>query len=678
MTPQALRLSLRVLGGRLGADWERERRDTLLLMGVILLAVLPSLGRLPLWCSAGFMLLFLWRLGLIFSGRALPGLGIRVLAGLASVVGVLVQYDTILGREAGVALLVLFLGLKLMEMRARRDLFVLISLCFFLLLTGFFNSQSPSTAVLTVLATAGLLLALLTLHYGQREVPLARRAWLILLMLAQSLPLAAMLFMVFPRLPGPLWGMPEDGRTGRTGMSGSMQPGQIANLVLNDDVAMRVQFQGAAPSIAQMYWRGPTLGHYDGRTWTAVRHETGVPPRAQVHPSPDGASIRYQLTLEPHGDHWLFALEHALTPPRAPDLSTQVSADHQWLSAAPVTQRLRYQGHAQADAIIGLDESALSLQNWLQLPAGHHQRTLELAARWQRQTPDPATLVERALEMFRSGGFRYTPNPPPLPDQVVDRFLFETRAGFCEHYASAFVVLMRALDIPARVVTGYQGAERHPSGDYWIVRQADAHAWAEVWLAGRGWVRIDPTAAVVPDRIDQGARATRDQVGLASRFLPTLMDNPMWREWRLSLDGVANRWNQWVLNYDRQRQTALLSRMGLDAADPKVLVAALGLVLMLGVGTAALIAMRPRHPRDPIQAAWDRFCIRLANAGLSRHPDETALKYLSRIERLLDPQEALEATQIVQTYCRLRYDPTPAAPEQVRQFRRRIDAFKIA
>jgi transglutaminase-like putative cysteine protease len=603
---------------------------------------------------------------------------VRLLAGLASVVGVVAQYDTILGREPGVALLVLFLGLKLMEMRARRDLFVLISLCFFLLLTGFFSSQSPAAAILSVLATAGLLLALLTLHYGQREVPLSRRIRFILIMLLQALPLAAMLFMLFPRMPGPLWGLPEDSQTGRTGMSGSMQPGQIANLVRNEDVAMRVQFQGEAPRMSQMYWRGPTLGHYDGRSWTSVRYDTGPPPRAQVSPLPDAPTVKYQVTLEPHGEHWLFLLEHSLSPPRAPDLTAQLFADYQWLSSAPVLQRLRYQSMAQPEAAIGLNESVLSLQNWLQLPPGQHQRTLELAARWQRQTPDPATLVERALEMFRSGGFRYTPTPPALADQIVDRFLFETRAGFCEHYASAFVVLMRALDIPARVVTGYHGAERHPSGDYWIIRQADAHAWAEVWLAGRGWVRVDPTAAVAPERIDQGARAMQDRVGMAGRFLPTLMDNPVWREWRLSIDSVANRWNQWVLNYDRQRQTALLARVGLNAADPKTLVAALGLVLMLGLGIAALITLRPRTPHDPVQAEWNRFCTRLAGSGLPRHPEETALKYLSRIERLLEPEEALAAARIVQAYCRLRYDPSPAAPEQVRNFRRRIDAFKLS
>jgi len=670
-------LALTVLTGRLGAEWERERRDTLLLLAVILLSVLPSVGSLPLWCTAGFLMLFAWRLGLVFSGRALPGLGLRLVAGVACVAGVLAQYDTLLGREPGVALLVLFLGLKLMEIRARRDLMVLISLCFFLLLTSFFGSQSPLSAALTLIATGGLLLALLTLQYGRREVPMARRIQLIGILLLQALPLALALFMLFPRLSGPLWGLNANEPTGRTGMSSTMQPGQIANLLRNDEVALRVQFLTGAPPMAQMYWRGPTLGHYDGKTWTPVRHQTAAPPRAETTVDRDTARIRYQLTLEPHGELWLFALEHAVSVPEGTDLTARPSPTHDWLAGQPIRQRVRYQGVASPVARIGLNETPLSLQDWLQLPPGHHQRTLELAARWQRETPDPEALVERALQMFRTGGFRYTPTPPVLPDRMVDRFLFETRAGFCEHYASAFVVLMRALDIPARVVTGYLGAEPHPSGDYWIVRQADAHAWAEVWLARQGWVRVDPTSVVAPDRIEQGSRPLREAVIRSAALLPVFSDHPLWRQWRLSIDAMTNQWNQWVLNYDRRRQGALMSWFGLDGADPKSLIGALAVVLMIGIGAVALITLRPRSAHDPVQAAWDRFCSRLAAAGLPRQRDETALRYLQRIERLLAPQESAAAAHIVQDYCRLRYDPQAHAPEEVRRFTRRIDAFKL-
>jgi len=667
--------SMRVLGGTLGADWERERRDTLFLMGAIALAVVPQLHGLPTWVAAGFGVLFLWRLGLLFSGHRLPGTPLRMIAAIACTAGVIAQYDTLFGRDAGVALLVLFLGLKLMEMRARRDLFVVIFLCFFLLLTGFFRSQSLGTAALTVVAVLGLVAAMLTMQYGQREVGVVRRLRLAGLLLLQALPIAGALFLLFPRLSGPLWGMPEDAHAGRTGLSDTMSPGQISQLARNDEVAFRVEFEAAAPPPQQLYWRGPTLGHYDGRTWRPVRAEVAAPPRPQAELPEGGAPVRYRTTLEPHSRRWLFALDVAVQLPRAPGLAVAATAEFDMLAADPVVARLRYDGAARPDARIGLNETRLSLQNWLQLPPAHNRRTLEMAARWRAEEDDPAKLVQRALAMFRDGAFRYMLEPPLLPAEPVDRFLFETRAGFCEHYASAFVVLMRALDVPARVVTGYQGAERNPADAYHIVRQADAHAWAEVWLAGRGWVRVDPTSAVAPERIERGSAAVGGQrAGVLSQA--GLAEIGLLRHWRFTLDSLAHGWNQWVLSYDRSRQQALLSRFGLDAADRRELVGALAGALALAIGLIAAVSMRPRGPRDPVARAYDGFCQRLAAIGAPRQRHETASRYLHRVDRLLDPAQAAHARDIVATYNLLRYDPQSATHERVRRLRRLVDSFK--
>jgi transglutaminase-like putative cysteine protease len=672
---QGLSFSMRVLGGRLGADWERERRDTLFLMGAIVLAVLPQLPHLPLWVSAGFFVLFLWRLGLVFSGHRLPGTAVRLVATVACTVGVLAQYDTLFGRDAGVALLVLFLGLKLMEMRARRDLFVVIFLCFFLLLTGFFWSQALGSALLTGLAVLALVSAMLTMQYGQREVSAARRLRQAGIILAQALPIAAALFVLFPRLSGPLWGMPDDAHSGRTGLSESMSPGQISSLARNEEVAFRVTFTAGEPLASAMYWRGPTLGHYDGRTWRPVRAEVTPLPRPQVTLPDRGEPIRYRSTLEPHARRWLFALDVPVELPRAAGLVAAVAPEFEVLSADPVVSRLRFDAAARPDARIGLNESRLSLQNWLQLPSGHNRRTLELAARWQAEEPDHHRLVQRALAMFRDNGFRYTLDPPLLADEPVDRFLFETRAGFCEHYASAFVVLMRALDIPARVVTGYQGAERNPTDDYFIVRQADAHAWAEVWLADLGWVRVDPTSAVAPERIERGSAAMGGQRAgaLAGGALDGL---GLLQQWRFSLDSLAHGWNQWVLSYDRSRQQSLLASIGLDAADPRELAGAIAGVLGLMLGIIALATLRPRVSRDPVERSYDAFCARLASIGAPRHRDETASRYLHRVDRLLEPGDAALARDIVAAYNRLRYDPETLTPERVRDLRRLVNAFR--
>ncbi|MEI7444355.1 MAG: DUF3488 and transglutaminase-like domain-containing protein, partial [Burkholderiales bacterium] len=560
-------LSMRVLGGTLGADWERERRDTLFLMGAILLAVLPHLAYLPAWTGAGFGLLFAWRLGLIFTGRGLPGGPVRLAAAGACTAGVLAEFDTVLGREAGVALLVLFLGLKLMEMRARRDVFVVIFLCFFLLLTGFFHSQSPFMAITAAAGVVALLGSMVTMQFGQREAPIARRFRMVMVLVGQAVPIAAVLFVLFPRISGPLWGLPDDANSGRTGMSDTMSPGQISNLAQDGSVAFRVEFTGPAPEPAQMYWRGPVLGHFDGRTWRPVRRELGEAPTATVEMPRTGRSIRYRSTLEPQPGRWLFPLEATVELPRAEGMPVTMSAELEALAAEPVPGRLRYESAARLDARTGLNETRLSRQEWLQLPPGEARRTLEMAARWRDEETDPERLVQRALAMFRDNGFRYTLQPPLLEGDPIDRFLFETRAGFCEHYSSAFVILMRALDIPARVVTGYQGAEANEAERYWIVRQSDAHAWTEVWLEGRGWVRIDPTASVAPDRIQRGA------AGFARSAAADAAGGGRAPEWllrmRMSLDGLTHGWNQWVLNYDRTRQQSLLASFGLDATDPR-------------------------------------------------------------------------------------------------------------
>lgn len=672
--PRRLAFSMRVLGGTLGGDWERERRDTLFLMGAIALAVLAHLPWLPLWCTAGFMILFAWRLGLVFSGRRLPGAPLRIVAAGACAAAVLAEYDTLLGRDAGVALLVLFLGLKLMELRARRDAFVVIFLCFFLLLTSFFRSQSPWAAIAALLATTMLLASMLTLQFGRREAPIGRRLRIVGMLLLQALPIAAALFVLFPRISGPLWGLPNDAHAGRTGLSDTMSPGQIAELAGNDEVAFRVQFAAGAPPPSAMYWRGPTLGHFDGRTWRPIRRELGQAPRPEVDVAPGGRTLHYRTTLEPHSRRWLFALDVPVELPRGQGLAVSVAPEFDVLAADPVVARIRFDAAARLDGRIGLNETRLSIQEWLQLPPGQARRTLEMAARWRAEEPDSARLVERALAMFRDNAFRYTLSPPLLPDDPVDRFLFETRAGFCEHFSSAFVVLMRALDIPARVVTGYQGAEHNPSDDYWIVRQADAHAWAEVWLEGRGWVRIDPTSAVAPERIERGASG-RNAFGAAREGREGAASDLL-RRWRLSIDAVAHGWNQWVLSYDRTRQQALLERFGLDATDPRELAGALAGTIAIGLALVALATLRPRGPRDPVELAYLLFCDRLGEIGAPRAPDETASRYLHRVDRLLAPPDAALARDIVATYNRLRYDPDGVTPERVRDLRRLVDAFK--
>ncbi|MBN9463092.1 MAG: DUF3488 domain-containing transglutaminase family protein [Burkholderiales bacterium] len=666
-----LRYSLRALGGTLGAQWERERRETLFLMAPVLLSALPHLAQLPWWAGAGFLVLFLWRLGLVLSGRWLPRASVRWVAAIACTAAVYAHYQTLLGREPGVALLVLFLGLKLMEMRARRDLFVVIFLCFFLLLTAFFHSQSMATAAWVGLALYGLVAAMVTMQYRRHEAPIGRRLRGVGVMLAQAAPIAAVIFVLFPRLGGPLWGLPADAQRARTGLSESMAPGNIAQLSESDEIAFRVLFDGPVPPTAQLYWRGPVFGSFDGRTWRPLVQAGAPPPRVEPLDAA-GAAIRYTVTQEPTGRNWLFALEMPVRIEAGDETPAQLRPDLQLVARDASGGRTRHALVSYTRFRAGLNETPQSLRSWLALPAGFNPRTRALADRWRGEPLDDRQQVERALRLFHDQPFRYTHEPPPLGRDAVDDFLFDTRAGFCEHYAGAFVVLMRALGVPARVVTGYQGGERNPVDGYWLVRQADAHAWAEVWLADAGWVRVDPTAAVAPQRIERGLRLGAD------RYAGDLSEaaRPLLQRLRFNLDAIGNAWNQWVLSYDRGRQQHLLSRIGIAAGDWQRLAALLAAVLAVLLGAVALLTLHPRRPRDPVERAWLAFCDRLAACGLARRKHETASAYLGRIGRALEPAQLAEARRIVAAYERLRYATADPDRQAVRHLRKSVQAFK--
>ncbi|MCD6680175.1 MAG: DUF3488 and transglutaminase-like domain-containing protein [Burkholderiaceae bacterium] len=666
-----LRYSLAALGGAMGAQWERERRDTLFLMLPVLASVLPHLPHIPAWAGIAFGVLFGWRFALVLSGRWLPRASVRWVAAIGCCAAVYAQFGTLFGREPGVVLLVLFLGVKLMEMQARRDLFVVIFLCFFLLLTAFFHSQSIATAAVVLVALHGLLAAMLTMQYRRAEASIAARSKLVGSMLAQALPLALVAFVLFPRAGAPLWGTSTDANRATTGLSDSMTIGNIAQLGESEAIAFRVQFDGPTPPNALLYWRGPVFGDFDGRTWRAL----AAPRRlgaARIEAADEPSQrFSYEVTLEPSGRDWLFALEMPLQADAGRYGAALRLPDLQLVASAPLHERIRYRVISQASFRIGVDENAESLRPWLALPAGFDPRAHALASRWRATGDGPEALVARALAMFREQPFRYTLEPPPLGRDGIDDFLFETRAGFCEHYASAFVVLMRAMSIPARIVTGYQGGERNPIDDFWLVRQADAHAWAEVWLAGRGWVRVDPTAAVDPARIEHGRRLAPGASAQAADGSAFAWLHRM----RFGFEAIGNAWNQWVLQYDGSRQRSLLSKIGIDAGGTR-LAALLAVVLAAMIAGAALLTLRPRVVRTPLERCWDEFCARLSAIGLGRMPHETPSSFLARIERALDDEPLTQARRIVATYERLRYEVVEPDREAVRNLRLAVQAFQ--
>ncbi len=634
-----------------------------LLLSILMVAA-PHTDHLPPWVSALCAALLVWRAYLTHTGNPLPKRWLLMAITFASVGGILIAFRTLFGREVGVTLLILLTTLKFMELRSLRDAAALVYLACFIIITNFFYSQSIPTA-LYMLATL-FIIATAWVHLHGQGIALKPRARIAATLLLQAIPLTLVLFILFPRVQGPLWGLPQDAFAS-SGLDDKMAPGSLSRLILSEEVAFRVSYAGEPPRREQMYWRGPVLWHFDGRTWTPGSTAFGVAPQF----TETGQAVDYSVTLEPHNKTWLFTLD----VPERISAPASITYDFRVVHREPVKARLRYEARSHLAYHANLREAQRQLLRARQLPASLNPRARELAAGWRTGGANDAVVVRAALAYFGQQDFRYTLEPPPLGIHGVDDFLFGTRQGFCEHYASAFVFLMRAAHVPARVVTGYQGGEFNDVGNYYIVRQSDAHAWAEVWLDQQGWVRVDPTAAIAPARVERGLSAAVAN----NAALPFMARNPP--QWllnlRLNLDTLDNRWNQWVLGYNSERQFAFLTRLGMESATWQKMALNMAAGVGLLVTLFALFMLRhllARRP-DKVQAAWLGLCRRLARAGLRRAAHEGARDYAARVAAAR-PELAAAILDLAARYSALRYG---AAQDELarREFLQRATALKI-
>ena len=619
-------------------------RDMAWLVASLVLVIAPHATRAPWWLTLLTLCLYGWRLYFSLNRGPLPSRWLVLGVAAVAMLGVWIEFRTLFGRQSGILLLMLFSGLKLLEARSHRDAAITTFLGFFLVVTNFLYTQTMLTAALMAFAVFVLTATLVGLSAPQRASRANVRT--AALVVAHAAPAALALFLLFPRVPGPLWGLPQDAYAGMTGLSDTMSPGTLSSLALSDSIAFRAEFQGGdgSPPQLQRYWRGPVLWDFDGRTWSigpAFLVEF-VPPRG------GRASYRYEVVLEPHNRHWLFALETAASVPAG----ARASFDRQLVATSPVRARMRYEVTSVVMPEPETAESAGVLRRALRLPAGSNPRASALAAEWRAAARNDAEVVSRAIAFLRRGGFEYTLEPPLLGQHTIDEFLFGTKAGFCEHFSSAFVFLMRAAGVPARVVTGYQGGDLNTFDSIITVRQSDAHAWAEVFLPGSGWVRVDPTAAAVPGRIEAGmARVVPQQNALPFMMRPEL-------EWlrgvRDRWEAVAHKWNVWVLGYNPERQRDLMASIGVRDADWRTLTATL--FAFLGAMTLVLLAwsLRRLARPDPVQKAWRAFCRKLAARGVERSPAEGPRDYTARAARAL-PAARRPILRIGALYITLRY-----------------------
>lgn len=648
-----------------------------LLLGLTL-AIAPHLGDLPPLIGLPSLTLLAWRLLYELKLAPLPPRLLRWLLTFIALGAVFLSFHSLFGRQAGISLLIVMLGLKLTEMNSQRDVTIVIGMGYFVVLTVFMFNQSIFIGLYMLLVVSVLTTALTSFSRSSSRLAQGLNLRLALRLLAQAAPLAILMFILFPRIPGPLWNLPSDSLGASTGLSDSMSPGEISQLSDNDAVAFRVQFEGELPPPEQRYWRGPVFISYDGKSWTHPDFNPaapqGRPPRKpRAFPfsrfQASGEPTRYRLTLEPHQRHWLFALD---LPAELPAKSW-LTNDYEIISRTPLTQVTQY--HISSYTSYLMEPARILRESrYLQLPESGGRRARQLASELLQQAATPAQVVDAALRYLREQPFYYTRQPPLLPDDPVDQFLFDSRRGYCEHYASVFVFLMRAAGIPARVVTGYQGGEMNPLSDYFIVRQSDAHAWTEVWLQDRGWLRIDPTAVIPAERIENASDRVRIFPELAGDVPVPGWATRFWRQMNFGWDNLNHYWNQWIVNYNQATQKDLLKFLGLGEMDWRGMVTLLmaGIGLLVAGFSLYLLRLQPAKA-DPVLAAYARFCRKLARRGIVRRAAEGADDFSQRAGEAM-PSARQAIANISALYQHLRYAAQPPG-HMLRQLQMQVRRF---
>lgn len=620
--------------------------------GCFALTVVPHVTSVRPWLVLLAASTVIWRLTIELRQWRLPNKWLRSGMALAAMLGVLASYRTLNGLEAGTGFLVVMGAMKLLETRNLRDLTLVLFVSYFLLFAGFLYNQQVLLLPYMLIAVWVLTATLMRIHQGapvKSTAALATSAKMFL----QALPLAALLFLLFPRLPGQFWAVPAR-ETARTGLDDELSPGDVSDLTISGAVAFRVSFEGGRiPPAPELYWRGPVLHDFDGRTWRGQLHMYSDAPVKAL-----GTPYRYRITLEPHQRNWVFALDAATKWPSG----TRRAADYQILSYRRIAALRSFELESVTEyATEGALLTPIRISD-LRLPRDRNPRTLELARTLRAQVESDAQFVTAVLDKLNREAYFYTLEPPTLAHDSVDDFLFNTKRGFCEHFASAFTTLARAAGIPARVVTGYQGGDFNPLSGYLTVRQSDAHAWSEVWLDGRGWVRVDPTAAVAPERIERGidAAISEEEAVPGRIFMRSTVLSRMRHAW----DALNTFWNANVVEFGQVQQRALLDMLGIENADWRELGFGLALAIAAFFGALSLyLAFRYRPPRrDPLVQTYEQLCLRFAKRKLARAAHEGPNDYLARLAAAR-PDLAAQLEEMRMLYVSLRYGPTPLTSE---------------
>jgi len=643
---------------------ELDKSILIFLLTSVGLIVFPHVYHLPAAVFGFFCLLLIWRFIGVWKQNWLPGKLVILLLAACGIALLYSQHQGLFGRDAGTNLFITALGLKLLEIKKQRDLYLIAYLAFIVAASQFLYEQSILMAAYILTVCCVLLATLVCINSD--KVPTLGALKTALIIIVQALPIAVALFVLFPRIEAPKWMLFNDRHQSKTGLSDSMEPGSISDLVQSYELVFRVKFAGAIPPSRQRYWRGPVLSHTDGKRWTQAAVQ-----KPWASPVVTGTAYQYTILMEPQDKNWIFALDmpQGFSPPLIQH------ADYRLTTLDSPDKRAEYQVTSYPDYNTGLINPN-EYKTATQLPGEPSDKIKQLVSQLHGFDNAPDEFIKQLLNHFRVEDFHYTLSPPLMEENPIESFLFKTRYGFCSHYASAFVYLMRVGHIPARVVTGYQGGELNKVGNFLEIRQADAHAWAEVWLKDRGWVRVDPTAAIAPDRIEREInldRQTAFGIAGANQYLPRPAYN--WLKQARQLWSSADySWQRWVINYDNKSQSSFLSSFGINDLNTMIY----GMIAVIGSITAVLcwflLHQKPKTG-DKILRVYNRYCKKLAKLGLLRAAGEGASAFAERVKIRL-PEHAADIDQITAIFIRLRYGRT-ATGEDLQQLKTRVGLFRV-
>jgi transglutaminase-like putative cysteine protease len=646
-----------------------ENKSSLVfLLASIGLIAFPHIENIPIALFAYFYFLLSWRLTGIWKPNWLPNkltLFFLTVCGLALIYS---QHHGVLGRDAGTRLFVTALALKLLEIKSARDLYLITYLAFIVAASQFLYKQSLWMAAYILFVCCVLLATLICIN-SHKPQPLAalKTASIILV---QAIPVAVVLFILFPRIEAPKWMFFNEKHQAKVGLGDSMEPGSISDLGLSEELVFRVKFTGDLPPPSQRYWRGPVLSYTDGKKWTQQKDLRFRPLLDK--PVVTGSPYQYTLLMEPQDKNWVFALEM----PGDYALPLSLNANYQLITSENPDKRAEY----KITSYLSYNTGTLARADYkdaTQLPNPPSGKIKQLVKQLHGFDNAPEPFINQLLNHFRKEDFHYTLTPPLMEENPIETFLFETRYGFCSHYAAAFVYLMRVASIPARVVTGYQGGELNKVGNFLEIRQADAHAWAEVWLENKGWVRFDPTAAIAPERIEKNINVDQLTPGGVIRYMSTGIGQAAFdwlKQTRQLWSNIDYNWQRWVINYDNKDQSRYLSTLGI--ADIRAMI--YGMIGSIGLITALLswfLLHQKQQAIDPVVRIYNRFCKKLARLGQLKGQCEGAKDFAERVKIKL-PDQASAIDQITGLFIKLRYGKN-ATPDDLKRFKQWVARFKI-